>query len=479
MARQYSIKDIAKYKAGSGYGDWIANLQALQSGSGPTQSRLPEEELPPLEPLSELLNSDIPQHIQRAMTTYMHYIIINLRVSKFRMDYTINEGEEERTIQATTVVFEITLYRQRPAIIKMLYKDQGFLQFHPINDQMTRVDFKQVPNVYQHRIDFQTFILRNFPIRMWTTDSMGQDKEYVTNRLQEFGLLDAELQEFIGLRRPNIIPNTRPPHRGNGYEGGGEKDSDKPYLNPVIPDEIPQPNTINQDETRDMANYVIINSRIAKVSGQNIGNRIVFLLNLFSPRLRLAVAVMLYKQNGQIDYRDQRPITEGDISVLSQNFVRIPEGTPFLTFVTRNLTREDAFSNEVGQDKNFVRNRLQEFDRLSDDVDDFINSPPQEGSGLLENWVDNHLAEMYKFNNTFGIDGLLGSGYDDDFDYNLKKNILSENKMKKKNYDAMHREMFGTGMDMDMEGEGISQGISEWMSNLSKLFKLIKIRATM
>jgi len=43
---------------------------------------------------------------------------------------------------------------------------------------------------------------------------------------------------------------------------------------------------------------------------------------------------------------------------------------------------------------------------------------------------------------------------------------------------AMHHEMFGTGMssdEMDMEGEGVS----EWMRNLSKLFKLLKIRATM
>jgi hypothetical protein len=34
MSRQYSIDDIAKYKAGSCYGDWIANLQAIQSGKG-------------------------------------------------------------------------------------------------------------------------------------------------------------------------------------------------------------------------------------------------------------------------------------------------------------------------------------------------------------------------------------------------------------------------------------------------------------
>ena len=224
MARQYSIDDIAKYKAkaGSGYGDWIANLETIK-GSGPTQSRLPEEELPPLEPLSELLNSDIPLHIQQAITTYMHYIIISLRVSKFRMDYTIEE--EEQTIQPIKVVFEFVLYyRGKPEVVKMLYKDQGILQFTSPDRRATRVDFKQLPTIHHRRIDFQTFILRNFPIRMWTTDTMNQDKMYVTNRLQEFGLLDAELQEFIGLRRPNIIPNTRPPRRGDGYEGSGYSD---------------------------------------------------------------------------------------------------------------------------------------------------------------------------------------------------------------------------------------------------------------
>lgn len=43
---------------------------------------------------------------------------------------------------------------------------------------------------------------------------------------------------------------------------------------------------------------------------------------------------------------------------------------------------------------------------------------------------------------------------------------------------AMHQEMFGNGLssdEMDMEGDGIT----EWMSNLSKLFKLLKMRATM
>jgi hypothetical protein len=32
MPRQYSIDDIAKYKAGSGYGDWIANLMSIKEG---------------------------------------------------------------------------------------------------------------------------------------------------------------------------------------------------------------------------------------------------------------------------------------------------------------------------------------------------------------------------------------------------------------------------------------------------------------
>ena len=67
---------------------------------------------------------------------------------------------------------------------------------------------------------------------------------------------------------------------------------------------------------------------------------------------------------------------------------------------------------------------------------------------------------------------VVGSGF------GLENIILSNYKMpkSKKIAQAIHQEMFGTGMDEDeMEGDGIS----EWMSNLSKLFKLLKIRATM
>jgi hypothetical protein len=39
--------------------------------------------------------------------------------------------------------------------------------------------------------------------------------------------------------------------------------------------------------------------------------------------------------------------------------------------------------------------------------------------------------------------------------------------MKKKNYDAMHHEMFGSGMDMDMEGEGIK----DWIKNLYNVIR--------
>jgi hypothetical protein len=48
MSRQYSIDDIAKYKAGSGYGDWIANLTAIgtKEGSGLENNILSNNKMP-------------------------------------------------------------------------------------------------------------------------------------------------------------------------------------------------------------------------------------------------------------------------------------------------------------------------------------------------------------------------------------------------------------------------------------------------
>jgi hypothetical protein len=98
------------------------------------------------------------------------------------------------------------------------------------------------------------------------------------------------------------------------------------------------------------------------------------------------------------------------------------------------------------QDKNFIINRLQEFNHYYQYIKDYINQPIQEGSGFEENII----LSNYKMP-----------------------------KKSKKNAQAIHQEMFGTGMDEDEMSDMEGDGISEWMSNLSKLFKLLKIRATM
>ena len=221
MSRQYSIKDIAKYKAGGeGYGDWIANLNALQQGKGyVTGVPTPEYYIGDVPPQDG--GRLTPQYYLN-MSTYFHYRVISLRVSKFIIDEILNEGEDdERTIKVIKVVFEVALFRQRPSIIKRLYKNQGILKFQSVDDhQMTRVDFKQIANIHEQMIDFETFLKRNFPIRMWTSDTIDQDKQYVTNRLQEFGLLNAELEEYIGLipnKFGNLPPGATSFSRGDGY----------------------------------------------------------------------------------------------------------------------------------------------------------------------------------------------------------------------------------------------------------------------
>lgn len=117
------------------------------------------------------------------------------------------------------------------------------------------------------------------------------------------------------------------------------------------------------------------------------------------------------------------------------------------------------------------------------------------GSGLIS-WWDNYNHRLNEFSNAIGMGktqegGRMAPEYyidsvppqeDSGLEHDLSKSyfFLRRNKqmMKSKKANAMHQEMFGTGMssdEMDLEGEGIS----EWMSNLHKLFKLLKIRATM
>jgi hypothetical protein len=360
MARPYSIDDIAKYKAQSG---------GRLSGQYFT-----------------------------AMRTYFHYTVISLRVSKFRMDaYTLNEGEEdERPIQVTIVVFEIVLADSSgvPAIVKLLYKDQGFLQFRTINDQMTRVDFKQIPNIYQQRIDFETFLKRNFPRRMWTSDTMDQDKQYVTNRLQEFGLLDAELQEYIGLSSNKfgiLPPGATSFSRGNGYEGSGYGDwianlqaiqSGNGFVSGVPTPEY----YIGDVPPQEGEGYYEWQSNLAKLSGgayesvlADHGNKIIERLFLMKAHNLYLIEIITNSNNIGLYFDDKPTLFVEARSVNnsnnSQNKIEIPLKSKPLTlrkFMTKHSKPDDRFRNSY----EYMFDRLFSNDLISNsDISDFLALP--------------------------------------------------------------------------------------------------------
>jgi hypothetical protein len=123
------------------------------------------------------------------------------------------------------------------------------------------------------------------------------------------------------------------------------------------------------------------------------------------------------------------------------------------------------------------------------------------GDGLMS-WWNNYNHRLNEFSNAIGMGqnyrdrdqegGVIAKEYyigdvplqeDSGLEHNLSKSYIflrSNKQMKKsKKANAMHQEMFGTGMDEDEMSDMEGDGINEWMSNLSKLFKLLKMRATM
>ena len=370
MSRQYSIDDIAKYKAQSG-------------------GRLSGQYF-------------------NAMRPYFHYTVISLRVSKFRMDaYTLNEGEEdERPIQVTIVVFEIVLADSSgvPAIVKLLYKDQGFLQFRTINDQMTRVDFKQIPNIYQQRIDFKTFLKRNFPIRMWTSDTMDQDKQYVTNRLQEFGLLDTELQEYIGLSSNKfgiLPPGATSFSRGNGYEGSGYSDwianlqaiqsgngfvSGVPTPEYYIGDVPPQEGSGYSEWKRNIAKLKKMRPKLRGGANESVlnehGDKKIERLFIMKAHDIIYIIHIRTDSNDFGLYFDGQPTLfandrSSNISTNSQNTIEIPlqETITLRQFMTKHSEDDDRFPSSY----EYVVDRMDSNNLITSlDIVNFLNLQPEE-----------------------------------------------------------------------------------------------------
>ncbi len=136
---------------------------------------------------------------------------------------------------------------------------------------------------------------------------------------------------------------------------------------------------------------------------------------------------------------------------------------PFVVFVFHNAT--NAVWTDAGPDsnRNYIVNRLAQFNvPITQNIVNFLTRQIRVGL---------HTDEVPQFR----YDIQEGSGFEENI-------ILSNYKMpkkSKKNAQAIHQEMFGTGMDEDEMSDMEGDGISEWMSNLSKLFKLLKIRATM
>jgi hypothetical protein len=101
------------------------------------------------------------------------------------------------------------------------------------------------------------------------------------------------------------------------------------------------------------------------------------------------------------------------------------------------------------------------------------------GSGYGD-WISNlmDIKEGGRMAPEYYIDGV--PQYYNGSEFGLENNILTNNKMPKKKFGNTDTQgtLGGSMEEMGLDGmEG--EGINEWLSNLSKLFKLLKIRATM
>jgi len=177
------------------------------------------------------------------------------------------------------------------------------------------------------------------------------------------------------------------------------------------------------------------------------------------------------------------------------------------TLTVRKFLTEGYQNHSIGTMREYIQERFIANNMMTADIARFTNDAGTvdgqphinevwevdlPGDGLIS-WWDNYNHRLNEFSNAIGMGRSQEGGRkyyidsvppqeDSGLEHDLSKSyfFLRRNKqmMKSKKANAMHQEMFGTGMssdEMDLEGEGIS----EWMSNLSKLFKLLKIRATM
>lgn len=175
MSRQYSIDDIAKYKTGSGYDDWIANLNAIgsgpQTGDGVTISRIrfgiPKE-------VTDFLARNPQLEIYKAF-------IARVNSTPHRVFFRVinkHRGREKAYIVEKT-------YNG----VKV-YRDRANLAF---DVQIDILEYLERANVS----DLNDLIMRGANPRTWEIDD-NYSSDYILSRLLQLDIdIDEELEHFI------------------------------------------------------------------------------------------------------------------------------------------------------------------------------------------------------------------------------------------------------------------------------------------
>lgn len=179
MARQYSINDIAKYKPqyysydddveGSGYGDWIANLNDIR-GSGNTNTRIHPDKEP------SIIRNYGDQRIQEIR------ILRNRDRTEFMLTLTINDG---------------TIFGDKHIIIQ---KDTDRPLEFAIDTDRPRLSTEF--RVYN---DNEALTVRQFLTSGYQNHSIGTMQQYIEERFLANNMMTADIARFIKDREPRVV----------------------------------------------------------------------------------------------------------------------------------------------------------------------------------------------------------------------------------------------------------------------------------
>lgn len=359
MSRQYSINDIAKYKAGSGYGDWIANLNDIK-GNGNTFSGRP--------------TGREPTRVTKFLRRYG-----GLQIDSIYVGRELSEDESR-----VNLFFQLLCYNQNDTIPILLYRENKVR----IEIGLKQRDLYKLPRNMFTYSTLRTFVRYDETPNTWNPTA-NSDYDYIVERTQAHNLGTSNLQDFIdyalrlnrqGNANMYAIPLRDPTMAIADGIPAGEQIAEVV----IDEDDPPQEGSGYYEWQRNIAKLKKVRSTKLKGGAYESvladhGNQIIERLFLMKAH-NLYLMTIITNSNNIGLYFDGQPTLfvearSGNNSDNSQNRIEIPLKSKPLTlrkFMTKHSKPDDRFRNSY----EYMFDRLFSNDLISNsDISDFLALP--------------------------------------------------------------------------------------------------------